>query len=373
MGWIVSKKPSSDESDRVRLHRVVLDDLRRGDLRRTFHRDLRDIYSFFLDEESRTRLASMGRLKRWLFLVGWLAKSLFLNLSPVRRILLLVSVLFFFQAGVVFRSGNQEWTLRLAPLAFLILLFILMLELKDKLLAREEFAIGRAVQMALLPVDCPQLAGWDLWLYTRPANDVGGDLVDYLRLEHGRLGLALGDVAGKGLGAALLMSKLQATIRAIATETASLADLGAKLNVIFCRDQVPGRYATLVYLEIGPDSGAVRVLNAGHLPPVVVGRLGSTPMEPASPPIGLLPGTTYVHQQVELEPLDSLLVYSDGITEARNAQGEFFGEERLMQLLPLLRDRSARDSAAVILSEVERFVGEERYADDLSVIVLKRV
>lgn len=369
----MSSKSEPKGPNRVSFHRLVIDDFRRGDLKRTLHRDLRDIYGFYLDEDARARLASMWRVKRWLVLTGWLAKSLFRNLTPARRILLLVSVFLFIQGGIEFKTETLDWTLRTAPLGYLILLFILMFELKDKLLAREELAIGRVVQMALLPVDCPRLAGWDLWLYTRPANDVGGDLVDYLRLDHGRLGLALGDVAGKGLGAALLMSKLQATIRAIATETTSLADLGAKLNVIFCRDQVPGRFATLVYLEIGPDSGVVRVLNAGHLPPVVIGRRGSAAMEPASPPIGLFPGTSYLHQQVELERQESLLVYSDGITEARNAQGEFFGEERLMQLLPLLRDRPAKDAAEVILSDVERFVGEERYADDLSVIVLQRV
>ena len=114
------------------------------------------------------------------------------------------------------RVGSTQISIHFPTLGIAILLFILMLELKDKLLAREELEAGRAVQRALMPDSGPTIPGWDVSLFTRSANDVGGDLVDYVPLDDQRNGLVLGDVAGKGLPAALLMAKLQSTLRALA-------------------------------------------------------------------------------------------------------------------------------------------------------------
>jgi phosphoserine phosphatase RsbU/P len=368
----VSPSPSTEPKKGTSLPKVVIQDLKRGDFRHTVHRDLKDVYHFYLDEDERAHVASMRKPARWWVVGGRVARGLLLNLSPTRRILLLASVILAIQDDIQFSGSDWQFKIDLSGPAFLLLLFILLLELKDKLLARNELETGRAVQMALLPAESPVFSGWDIWLYTRPANDVGGDLVDYLPLREGRLGLALGDVAGKGLGAALLMAKLQATLRALATQVSSLAELGSMMNEIFWRDQVAGRYATLAYLELGQGSGAVRVLNAGHLPPFIVGRGGYQEMEPSSPPIGILPGSNFVEQRITLNMGEMLFVYSDGVTEARNEAGEFFGDERLTRLLPRLAGLSSEDAADLVLAEVHRFMGEERYPDDLSLIVLRR-
>lgn len=353
--------------------RVIIDDFRRGDHKRTIRRDLRDLYSFYLNEEARKRLAAMGWMRRWFLMVWWLIKSLFLNLSPTRRILLLVSMWLAIQGGLYFTIGSVEVGADFRGWGFLLLLLILMLELKDKLLARDELETGRRVQLSLLPKDQPNVAGWDIRFYTRPANDVGGDLVDYLEVSGGRLGLALGDVSGKGLGAALLMAKLQATLRAAVTDfNGSLADLGTRINQIFVRDQVADRYSTLVYLEITPGSGAVRLLNAGHLPPVIVRRSAIEDTPPVAPPIGMLADSTYQEQEIELAAGDMMIVYSDGVTEARNGAGEFYGEERLMKLLERTRGLQAKDVAKLILDDASRFVGEEPFSDDLSLMILGR-
>jgi len=365
-------KKKTDPTKGPSLPKVVIQDLQRGDFRHTVRRDLKDVYHFYLDEDERARVASMRKPARWWVVAGRVAMGLLLNLSPTRRILLLVSVILALQDDIDF--SNSDWTFKidLSGPAFLLLLFILLLELKDKLLARNELETGRAVQIALLPAESPVFPGWDIYLYTRPANDVGGDLVDYLPIGDTRLGLALGDVAGKGLGAALLMAKLQATLRALATDVASLAELGRTMNEIFWRDQVAGRYATLAYLELAQASNTVRVLNAGHLPPFIISRSACKEMEPSSPPIGILPGSNFVEQRVTLIPGETLFVYSDGVTEARNESGEFFGEDRLSRLLPRLPGLSSEDAADLVLAEVHRFMGEERYPDDLSLIVLRR-
>jgi hypothetical protein len=354
------------------LGKTVLSDLKRGDLTHSWRQDLRDLYGFYLDEESRERLDRMNRVKKW-FLVGfWLLKSMILSLSPGRRLLLLLSIILTWLSGT-YTIGNHTVDMGFGKWGFLIILIVLMLELKDKLLAREELETGRAIQLALLPKDNPKLSGWEIWLFSRTANEVGGDLVDYIRLSDARLGLALGDVSGKGLGAALLMSKLQATLRALVTDLPSLADLGVRTNEIFCRDGISGKFATLLYLEIRPDSGHIRMLNAGHMPPMVIRSEGVEEFQPSGLPVGTVPEATYEEQALDLEPGDLLVNYTDGLTEACDARGRFFGEVGLEDLIPTLRGLSAKDAGSRIVSAVGAFIGEERPSDDLALIVLRRI
>jgi sigma-B regulation protein RsbU (phosphoserine phosphatase) len=266
-----------------------------------------------------------------------------------------------------------EVNLRLVQLSGLILVFILMLELKDKLLARNELAEGRAIQQRLLPDPNPPIAGWDAWLYSRPANDVGGDLIDCIRFNDGHHVLVLGDVSGKGLPAALLMVKLQATIRALCTEATPLADLGAQINRIFRRDGITRSFATLVVLDVRGDGGLVRLLNAGHTPPVVV--RGGLPRATAkgSLALGLMADTGYTVTEEVLSEGDALLVYSDGINEARDAQGECFGNERLLARISERPQAGAEALGRAILNAVQDFIGEARPDDDQTLLVLRRL
>lgn len=364
----------SGQSREAGIGRTVIADLTRGGLQHTVRRDLEDLYAFYLDEGSRDRLRRMNALRRWLSVAGWLLKSLILRLSPARRLLVLISLLLVAQERMPFGVMDGV-SLRavLGPVGYLILFVVLMLELKDKLLARDEIQVGRAVQLALLPRQNPVLEGWDVWMFTRPANDVGGDLVDYLALGEDRLGLALGDVAGKGLGAALLMAKLQATLRACVTDGESMGELGRRLNGILYRDSVPERFATLVYLEIARGSSRVRLLNAGHLLPVIVRREGQDSPPPVAPPLGVMPGSTFTEQAVDLQPGDLLVAFSDGVTEARNRAGEFLGEGEFAASFGPLRGLSAEAAGLRILDDVDRFVGNEPPADDLSLILIRRV
>lgn len=317
----------------------------------------------------------MSSVKRWFLRLWWLFKNLILNLSPARRLLLVLCLWFGFQGpfSYPFGEGGGGVSVDLRALGFALLLIILMLELKDKLLARSELEVGRKVQLALLPDRNPTLSGWDLLLFTRPANEVGGDLVDYHQLREDRLGMALGDVSGKGLGAALLMAKLQATLWAIATDFSSLAEMGARANEILCRDGVAGKFATLVYLEALPNAGLVRVLNAGHPPPIILRNGHIESLAPVAPPLGVVPAAVYTEQRVELERGSMLVIYSDGLTEATDADGDFYGEERLLSLLPHLDGLPTEAVCARILAGVESFIGDERYSDDISLGLMRRL
>jgi sigma-B regulation protein RsbU (phosphoserine phosphatase) len=253
-----------------------------------------------------------------------------------------------------------------------LLLLLLMLELKDKLVARHELAAGRAVQRALMPEGNPNVPGWDVWLYTMPANDVGGDLVDHLEVEPGRHAIALADVAGKALPAALLMAKVQSTLRALATVATSLPDLASRVNTILCRDGLANRFVTLVYLDVHVDSGRITLVNAGHMPPILLSASGFHDLPRGNMAMGLMPRTTFEEQQVELQPGDMLVVYSDGLTDAMTAGGEFYGDERLRALMPGLSALTAEEAGRRLLASVETFIDHARPYDDISLVILKR-
>ena len=353
------------------LGRTVASDMEGGRFSQTLKRDMRDLYDFYLDEDRKRRLESMGALRRWLTLLWYLLRSLFLKLTPVRRLLVLLSLWTFVMGDLRFTSGGVGVSVSLAPASVVILLVVLMLELRDKLLARDELEVGRAVQLALLPKENPSIEGWEAWLYTRPANDVGGDLVDYMALDEGTVGIVLGDVSGKGLGAALLMAKLQSTLRAIAPETPDLSRLGHRTNAILERDGLPGRFATLVFMVLASGEGRVRFLNAGHMPPVLVREEGVETLPSVALPVGAFADAAYHEQVLDLRPGDLLIAYSDGLTDARNAAGDFFSEERLNALFPQLRGLGAEQAGRRLLLETDRFSGEEKPFDDLSLVVLR--
>ncbi len=351
---------------------LLFKDLRPSELPANFRQDLKQLYRFYLDEERRTQLEAMGRVRRTVKLVGWTLKSLLAKLSPGRRLALFASLVMCMLGRVRLPLGDAVLSTNLRVWAYLFVFLVLMLEMKDKLLARDEIEIARQVQLALLPARHPQPEGWSLWSFMRPANDVGADLVDYIDLPEDRLGVVLGDVAGKGLGAALLTAKLQAMLRALVPGSPSLSDLGAQVNDILHKDGIDNRFVTLFYLELMPGSGRLRYLNAGHNPPFVLREKATEGLQASAIPLGMMAGTTYTEGELTLEPGNLLVVYSDGLTEARNAKDEEFGADRLQGMLPRLRGLTAEECVRLIIDEVNLFLGRERPHDDLSLVVLAR-
>ncbi|MGC8595653.1 MAG: PP2C family protein-serine/threonine phosphatase [Candidatus Kryptoniota bacterium] len=353
--------------------RAVIDDLLHGELRKNLKRDLNELYHFYVNDAERERLSKMRRGRRLFYLTVWLLRSLFMKLNPTRRILLLLSFFFLFSENWQWSSKRVEVNINLAALSFLIILLILMLELKDKLLAFDELEAGRKVQQALMPHFIPEIAGWSIWLYTRPANDVGGDLVDYMDYDGNKFGFAIGDVAGKGLGAALLMSKLQSSLRALAYRENSLCDLGRHLNEIFCRDSLPEKFASLLYIVLRPGENRIKLLNAGHYPPILLSNGTAKTLPRGGPALGILKSSVYVEQSLEMSNGDILVAYSDGVTESRNSEGEFYGDQRLISKLLDLDSSTATELGKGVLQSVEMFLGDERPNDDLSLVVIKKL
>jgi len=351
--------------------RIITEDIKHGDLTTSWRQDFQEIYHFYLDKATKERLKTMGRAKRWIYIFFWLCKSLFLKLAPARRIMLLLGLVLMTNA-VNFEFGVLQVS-NLNLMGVVLVLTVLALEQKDKLLAKDELAIGRKVQKALLPTTHPLLDGWELWLYTRPANEVGGDLVDFIPLDSDALGLALGDVAGKGLGAALLMAKLQATLRALAPAHKKLDTLGKAVNHILCRDGLKNRFATLVYLQLQAHSGTVQLLNAGHMPPLLIRNGEIIELNRGGPALGITSKAQYHQEETTINVGDWLLVYSDGLTEARDIQDRFFGDDRLKQTLLKKPWPSVEMLGRALIDAVNTFAGTARPSDDLSLILIRRI
>jgi serine phosphatase RsbU (regulator of sigma subunit) len=346
-------------------------DIAEGGFFAKLKREAEDIEDFYLSEEERAQLKRKGRVWRWFVLAWWVVKNSFYKLTPVRRLLLVFGLVMVF-VKMSARTDSAEISVQYNILGVASILLVLILELKDKLLAHSELESGRAVQRAMNPEQAPFVPGWNVWLFTRSANEVGGDLVDFLRLTGDRFGIAIGDVAGKGLGAALFMVKIQATLRTLATDYDSLSGLASKLNGILLRDGMPAKFASLIFIRIDSATGTLRYVNAGHMPPLVVSQDGVTELAKGNVALGLSGDATYADQEVHLGSGQSFVAYSDGLTEAQNAAGEFYGIERFKRLCTQLCGVSAQSFGEKVVADVARFEGDARRNDDLSLVILQK-
>jgi hypothetical protein len=361
---------NSNDSSESRLRDVLRDDLRHSTHLNARQKDWKELQEFYLSEGQKERLKTKKPVERFFWTCWWILKSMFLKLSPFRRLLVACAVVLVLAS----QSPNVDKdTISVSnKIPAILLIIVIMLELKDKLLAKDELEAGRKIQKALMPEQSPDIDGWQILLFTQPANDVGGDLVDFLRIGAQCIGISLADISGKGLHAALLMAKLQATIRALATGELSLEKLVSRVNEIFHRDTPASMFASLIYAEITPSMDEIRFVNAGHFPPLLFLNGEMTETKKGSLAIGLKADAVYAVTSVHLKSGDLFIGYSDGIIEARNESGGFYGLERLKSLLPAHRNSSAEQIGKQILEDVRRFVGDASASDDMSLVILKR-
>jgi sigma-B regulation protein RsbU (phosphoserine phosphatase) len=235
---------------------------------------------------------------------------------------------------------------------------------------REELEDARAVGEALLPQSIPEIPGVEIATTSQPVRTLSGDYFDVLRAGENKLSLSIADVTGKGVPAALLMSNVQASVRALAEESPEPGELTRKLNRSVCRNATPGKFVTFCYCRVDMDARKVAYTNAGHCAPILVRANGEIErLEAGGAVLGVFPEWPYEQAEVSLAPGDRLLLFTDGITEASNAHDEEFGEERLAQLASVLRDRSAHELKNRILQAISIFTGGHAQ-DDATLVVL---
>ena len=235
---------------------------------------------------------------------------------------------------------------------------------------QRELEEARRIQRTLLPASLPQMDGFELAASWQPASGVGGDCFDAMKFSPRRLALSIADVVGKGIPAALLMSNLQAAVRAFATEAARPSELCEQVNAVLCGHIAEGRFISFFYCVADEELGTLWYTNAGHFPPMLVRPGGAVErLTCGGPVLGVLPHSIYQAGSVPFGPGDRLVLYTDGITEARDRSDEEFGEERLMELVREHRGCSAPALQARLVDAVASFAGR-RFTDDATLMVL---
>jgi sigma-B regulation protein RsbU (phosphoserine phosphatase) len=235
---------------------------------------------------------------------------------------------------------------------------------------QRELEEARRIQRTLLPGVLPQMDGFELAASWQPASGVGGDCFDAIRFSSHRLALSIADVVGKGIPAALLMSNLQAAVRAFATEAARPAELCERVNTILCGHISEGRFISFFYCVVDSEVGSLTYSNAGHFPPALIKADGTLiRLTSGGPVLGVLPAGTYESGTSAFGPGDRLILYTDGITEARSETDEEFGDERLLSMALEHRACSAPALQARLVDAVATFTGR-RFTDDATLMVL---
>jgi phosphoserine phosphatase RsbU/P len=233
---------------------------------------------------------------------------------------------------------------------------------------QREFEDARLIQRGLLPAAMPQAAGVQLASSWQPANGVGGDCFDAIAFGTG-VGLTIADVAGKGVPAALLMSNLQAAVRAFAQEGTAPGAVCTSVNRLLCRNMASGRFVTFCYVRIDAATHKLTYANAGHNPPLLVRSSGKVDsLAPTGTVLGVFAESAYEQGDFVVAPGDRLVLYTDGITEGRNPAGEEFGEDRLSDSAARHRALPAEEMLAGIMRDVEAF-NAGVYEDDATLIV----
>ena len=246
------------------------------------------------------------------------------------------------------------------------------IELLEKQRMERELQLGREIQSRLLTSPPMDVAGTTIAAESVPCYEVGGDYYDFIEFREGDLGLAIGDVSGKGVAAALIMSSIQAALRIAAPMEDDLAELMSRLNRLLCRMAGGRKYATFFFGRYTPDTGELHYVNAGHNPPFIVANGELIEVHSTGKPIGLIPDATYEEGAVLLPPGATLFLYTDGLNEAADLEENEFGMDRLRELATRAAAQDVDRIASSVLRTIHDFESGAHATDDKTIVVLRR-
>ena len=342
--------------------------------------DARASYGFYMKEsgaEAEELKGRRGPPRVWRICKA-LFWSLVMKLTPARRVLLVIACIFLVTSGIQFKWKGGEFDLNFTFVSVLILLLLLSLELADKVTMKRDLEIAREIQTWLVPSAPPEVPNAEVAFASRPQNSVAGDYYDAFyatksAAEGGKLTLVIADVAGKSIPAALLMATLQASLRTIAGEGAPLGELVVRLNHYACAHSLDGRrFTTAVLAEYDPAARRLTYVNAGHNPPILRRAGGDTEkLDVGGLPLGISAEGGYETADIELRTGDALILYTDGVIEAFDANGSEFGEPRWLDAIRSLPDWNAQESLQFLMKRVDEFVGATRQSDDITCLVFR--
>jgi serine phosphatase RsbU (regulator of sigma subunit)/predicted ester cyclase len=264
---------------------------------------------------------------------------------------------------------TEEWGIIDAVLA----MESLAQEVRERERIEQDLRVARTIQQASLPKEVPQLEGWQIAPFYRPAREVGGDFYDFHFLSEGRLGLVTGDATGKGVPAALVMSTTCGMLQLAAQvlDSSSPGEVLSRVNETLLARIPLNTFVTCFYAILDPGSGTLRYANAGHDPPYLWHGGCCEELRARGMPLGLMPGMSYEEGEVSLREGESVLFYSDGLVEAHDPKGEMFGFPRLRAYVA--EHGEERSLGDLLLEELFSFVGEGwEQEDDITLLTLKR-
>jgi serine phosphatase RsbU (regulator of sigma subunit) len=351
------------------------------DLERVFTRDAPEAYRFFSRHIDFKKLSTLPWHRRTLSHLRLFFLAFTLKLSPARRAIYGMALV---AALLGLLELLQDVHLLLLPhfapgtlwllAGFALVNLIVLLEVADRLSLKNDLEIARDIQQAMLPKSAYRSPGLEAFGMTRPANTVGGDFYDVIPLSDGRVLLALGDVAGKGSPAALLMALLLAMLRTLVDEGLEGAALIARLNLQVTKHAPASRFITLFIATFNPSTGELVYVNAGQNPPLLRRTSGRYErLREGGVALGMFAEAAYVSGRTILDSGDLLVMYSDGITEAEDGAGVPFDEAGLQQVIDSGGWASAKELGWAAFAAVERHSNDRRLLDDLTVLVARRL
>ena len=360
----------------------VTEGMRLNELWNQFRADARSSYNLYSREVDSSRIPGVGRAKHFFHVAGQFFWAIILKLTPARRVLLLIALVLVF-----FPSGEATWQTsggEVRILAFdghfwgaVLMLALLVLEVGDRVVMKRDLQIAKEIQAWLLPANPPQILGLEIAFATRPANTVAGDYYDvFPRLSSdssGRFLIAIADVAGKSIPAAMLMATFQASLKTLSAMSGSLTELAGRMNTYACSNSQNGRRFTTTFLaEYDPASRSLAYVNAGHNAPILRRQTGAIErLQAGGIPLGIQANAPYESGTVTLQSGDWLVIFTDGVIEAENVQAEEYGEARLLTMLHANVTAAPQLLLNTIMLDLDRFVGNAPQHDDVTLMLLK--
>ena len=340
--------------------------------------DARSTYSFYSRDVD---WEAMGKGRHWKrpFRIAWaLFQAMLMKLTPARRVLLLIACILLV-VNLKFNFSDRQVSFDLGGFGTAILFILLALELADRVTMKRDLEIAREIQHWLVPEHPPAVPGVDIAFATRPQNTVAGDYYDaFLRAgPEGHAGQSLlmvvADVAGKSVPAALLMATFQASIHSLAARPGSLDELARDLNQYACNHSLMGmRFTTAFLAEYDSSAHSIRYVNAGHNAPFL--RRAAGTMERLSEggmPFGIDSSTEHRSEAVTIGSGDLLVIFTDGLAEAVNGSGEEYTESRIQSRVETFTHESAASVLALLMGDVDTFVGPARQHDDITCMAVR--
>jgi sigma-B regulation protein RsbU (phosphoserine phosphatase) len=345
-----------------------------------FIHEARTSYGLYSRELKRDNVEGLRRGQKFWALTKQFCWAVLMKLSPARRILLLVAVVFLVIPVVqfqVFGTGVSVGGTNLAFWGGLVLLLLLVLEIADRVTMKRDLEIAREIQHWLVPDKPPRIVGMEVAFVSRPANTVAGDYYDVMPMQFDGEGpnvlLAVADVAGKSLPAALLMATFQASLRTLATTARSLPELVRGVNRYACAHSLNGRRFTTAFLaRLNPATGELIYTNAGHNAPLLWRASGVLErLDVGGLPLGIQSECAYQCGSTVLSRGDMLVIFTDGVVEAVNERGEEYDESRLIPLVQRCSGMGAQGLVDSLTFELKIFGGQASQHDDITCMAVR--